>query len=86
MIKPLEEKSTALENSISEYEEEVNKLNELLIEASSNNQGELIGEYGKRLSELNKLIDDAFEELDKIVQELEIKQKDYDEKLNKIEE
>ena len=86
VIKPLEEKSTALENSISEYEEEVNKLNELLIEASSNNQGELIGEYGKRLSELNKLIDDAFEELDKIVQELEIKQKDYDEKLNKIEE
>lgn len=86
VIKPLEEKSTSLENSISEYEEEVNKLNELLIEASSNNQGELIGEYGKRLSELNKLIDDAFEELDKIVQELEIKQKDYDEKLNKIEE
>ena len=86
VIKPLEEKSTALENSISEYEEEVNKLNELLIEASSNNQGELIGEYGKRLSELNKLIDDAFEELDKVVQELEIKKKDYDEKLNKIEE
>lgn len=86
VIKPLEEKSTSLENSISEYEEEVNKLNELLIEASSNNQGELIGEYGKRLSELNKLIDDAFEELDKVVQELEIKKKDYDEKLNKIEE
>lgn len=86
VIKPLEEKSTALENSISEYEEEVNKLNELLIEASSNNQGELIGEYGKRLSELNKLIDDAFEELDKIVQELETRKKDYDEKLNKIEE
>ncbi len=86
VVKPLEEKSTALENSISEYEEEVSKLNELLIEASSNNQGELIGEYGKRLSELNKLIDDAFEELDKIVQELEIKKKDYDEKLNKIEE
>ena len=86
VVKPLEEKSTALENSISEYEEEVSKLNELLIEASSNNQGELIGEYGKRLSELNKLIDDAFEELDKVVQELEIKKKDYDEKLNKIEE
>lgn len=86
VVKPLDEKSTALENSISEYEEEVNKLNELLIEASSNNQGELIGEYGKRLSELNKLIDDAFEELDKVVQELEIKKKDYDEKLNKIEE
>ena len=86
VVKPLEEKSTALENSISEYEEEVSKLNELLIEASSNNQGELIGEYGKRLSELNKLIDYAFEELDKVVQELEIKKKDYDEKLNKIEE
>ena len=86
IIKPLEEKSAALENSISEYEEEVNKLNDLLIEASSNNNGELIGEYGKRLAELNKLIDDAFEELDNVVQELDSRKKEYDNRLSQIEE
>ena len=75
-----------LENNISMYEKETAELNELLIEASSNNNGLLIGEYGKRLAELNKLIDEAFIQLDNAVTELERKQQEYENKLNQIEE
>lgn len=86
IIKPLEEKSLILENNITKYEEEVNELNKLLIEASSLNNGQQIGEYGKRLAELNKLIDNDFMELDEVVTELEAKKQEYDEKLNQIDE
>ena len=86
IIKPLEEKSLILENNITKYEEEVNELNKLLIEASSLNNGQQIGEYGKRLAELNKLIDNDFIELDEVVTELEAKKQEYNEKLNQIDE
>lgn len=86
IIKPLEEKSLILESNITKYEEEVNELNKLLIEASSLNNGQQIGEYGKRLAELNKLIDNDFMELDEVVTELEAKKQEYDEKLNQIDE
>ena len=86
IIKPLEEKSLILENNITKYEEEVNELNKLLIEASSLNNGQQIGEYGKRLAELNKLIDNDFMELDEVVTELEAKKQEYNEKLNQIDE
>ncbi len=86
VVKPLEEKTYLLENNISSYEEEVKELNLLLIEASGSNNGQLIGEYGKRLAELNKLIEQDFDLLDKAVTELELKKQEYDKKLNQIEE
>ncbi len=86
VIKPLEQAVENLENNIIIYEQEVAELNELLIEASSNNNGLLIGEYGKRLAELNKLIDEAFSQLDSAYAELESKQQEYKNKLNQIEE
>ena len=86
VLKPLEQLVEKLENDISTYENEVAELNRLLIEASTNNDGLLIGEYGKRLAELNKMIENAFTELDSAVTELETKQQEYENKLNQIEE
>ena len=62
------------------------ELNNLLIEASSKNDGILIGDYGRRLAELNKKIDDDFIKLDNAYTELESYKKEYEEKLNQIEE
>ena len=86
VLKPLEQLVESLENEISEYENEVEELNNLLIEASSKNDGILIGDYGRRLAELNKKIDDDFIKLDNAYTELESYKKEYEEKLNQIEE
>ncbi len=86
VLKPLEQLVENLENEISECEKEVEELNNLLIEASSKNDGILIGDYGRRLAELNKKIDDDFIKLDNAYTELESYKKEYEEKLNQIEE
>ena len=86
VLKPLEQLVESLENEISECENEVEELNNLLIEASSKNDGILIGDYGRRLAELNKKIDDDFIKLDNAYTELESYKKEYEEKLNQIEE
>lgn len=86
VLKPLEQLVENLENEISECEKEVEELNNLLIEASSKNDGILIGDYGRRLAELNKKIDDDFIKLDTAYTELESYKKEYEEKLNQIEE
>ena len=86
VLKPLEQLVENLENEISECEKEVEELNNLLIEASSKNDGILIGDYGRRLAELNKKIDDGFIKLDNAYTELESYKKEYEEKLNQIEE
>ncbi len=86
IIKPLEEQVSLLENNISSYEEEINMLNNKLLEASENGNGQLIGEYGKRIAELNNLIDDSFNQLDTFYKDLESKKQEYNERLNQIEE
>lgn len=86
ILKPLEQHVEEIENRISIAEKEIAELNELLIEASSNNNGLLIGEYGKRLTELSRIVDDAFVQLESAVTELEEKQREYEKKLNQIEE
>lgn len=86
ILKPMEQLVEKIENDISSYEKEVAELNELLIEASANNNGLLIGEYGKRLAELNNMIEEAFIQLDSAVTELEAKQQEYENKLNQKEE
>ena len=86
VLKPLEQLVESLENEISECENEVEELNNLLIEASSKNDGILIGDYGRRLAEKKKKIDDDFIKLDNAYTELESYKKEYEEKLNQIEE
>lgn len=86
VLKPLQARSEKLEELILNYEEEQNKINEDLIEASKNGDGVKIAELGKRLSEIETLINNAFNELDEVVTELENKKEEFEEKLSQIEE
>lgn len=85
-IKPLEERSCELETKISEYEDETASLNQMLIDASEKGDGVKIGEYGKRLAELEKLIDEAFDALDTTVRQLDAKKEEFEKRLADISE
>ena len=86
VLKPLEQEVEALENIIIKYEGELKELNNMLIEASKKSDGVKIGEYGKRISELNKLIDDAFLNLDTVSKELEEERTVFEKRLNMLDE
>lgn len=86
VLKPIEKNIEKLENDINNYELEIKEINNLLIKASSENNGILIGEYGKKLHNINQLIDNAFNELDIAFTLLEEKKQEYENKLKQIEE
>ncbi|MBN2545241.1 MAG: ATP-binding cassette domain-containing protein [Spirochaetes bacterium] len=81
IIKPLEKKYNELENTIKIYEQKNQKLQYELITASQKREGERIGKISKELHELEKKINEKYEELDKIMQIFEKETNKYEEML-----
>jgi len=83
-LKPLQMKMTAIENQITDLEKKLDEDNDLLIEASTAEQGDLIKKYSKQISEHLQQIDRLFLKLDTLSTKFQIEKDKFDEQLNNI--
>lgn len=72
LLKPLHKKMLDIESEIESLEKKLDKNNDLLIEASTAEQGDLIRKFSKEIFECQKKIDELFKELEST--SLEIKE------------
>ncbi|OGS18992.1 MAG: ABC transporter ATP-binding protein [Elusimicrobia bacterium RIFOXYA2_FULL_40_6] len=84
VLRPLKTEINKLEKDISEMEQEINVNNELLIKASAEGYSPKIAETSKRNSYLKQEIEVSFEKLTKYSAEYEANQKDFEEKLKRL--
>ncbi|MEE4263681.1 MAG: ABC-F family ATP-binding cassette domain-containing protein [Desulfobacteraceae bacterium] len=68
---PLERRIAGLENEIENHENELNRLNQAMQLASQQQDGEKIAELGRAIHANQSAIEKAFDELEKIAQELD---------------
>ncbi len=78
---PLKDRSGQLETRVQDLESEVDKINGELVAASTSGNGELIGALSKRLSEKKEELENSYEELFAVAEELEEREKEWEEKL-----
>lgn len=84
VLKPIEKKIEDLESTIILNDEKLASLNDELVKASENSDGEKIAELSKILSELENKNTDNFEKLEVLTAEFENLKKDYEERLEKL--
>lgn len=84
ILNPLQKKMAAVENQIEQLEKQLDKDNDLLIEASEAEQADLIKKYSKKIAEHQKQIEDLFYELEKQSEEYHNKKKIFDEELESL--
>lgn len=84
-LKPKKERLERLEKIIITEESNIEKMNEELIQASENSQGDLITELSRKIKESQSKIDDSFEELELLSNELEDLEKQFEQQINNLE-
>ena len=84
-IGPIKRKLEKVELSICTKEEELEKLNEALIEASNSSDGEKISQYSIDLKNAENLIENLFEEMELLSSELAVKEEELKLKYPEIE-
>ncbi len=80
----LQTKITEIENTIMHLEQQIEQDNRAMLDASVKSDGQAIKELSKTLQESRKRIDILFNELAALTDELEIKSRDFEEKLNEL--
>ncbi|RLB91772.1 MAG: ABC transporter ATP-binding protein [Deltaproteobacteria bacterium] len=85
IITPIQKIITRIENAIEEKETQTQTINENLLIASREQDGPKIQALAKALAVLEKEVDALFEELERQMDEMEIKKKSFDEELNDLE-
>lgn len=82
---PLEQKITMLEDNIDRSETRINHINQELISASEQSEGNKVQELSKELSLLENQIEKDFYELESLEQQFQEKSTSFDEELSVIE-
>lgn len=83
-LKPLQEKMVAIEKEIERLEKLLDTDNDLLIEASEAEQGDLIKEYSKKITLHQKQVEELFTELDRLSQEFQSKKDGFEDQLEEL--
>ena len=84
-IKPIQAKIDKSEDLISELEEDLNRLNNEIVQATKKSNGNKIGYLSVKIAEHQTKIDGLYEDLEGFFDELENKQAYFEEKLDKLE-
>ncbi|MBZ0158116.1 MAG: ABC-F family ATP-binding cassette domain-containing protein [Alphaproteobacteria bacterium] len=84
IVGALQGKIAEIENAIMRLEEEVEKSNQALLDASMKGDGEAIRTLSKSLRDAKERIDSLFDELAVLTEELEARSLEFDEKLNTL--
>jgi ATP-binding cassette, subfamily F, member 3 len=83
-INPIQKEMVAIENKIESLERQLDTDNDLLIEASEAEQGDLIKEHSKNIGIHQHQIEELFKELDALSQDVESKKKHFDDLLEEL--
>ncbi len=84
-LKPINQKIEKLENDIEKNDHLINKINERLLEASQNQDGRKIQSLAKELSELEKLNEKLFEDLEIQMELFEEIERSFNNRLEEVE-
>jgi len=85
IITPIQREINKIENAIEEKEAHTKNINDSLLIASQEQDGPKIQALAKELAGFEKEVDALFEELERQMDEMEIKKKSFDQKLNELE-
>jgi len=85
IIGPIQREINKIENAIEEKEAHTKNINESLLIASQEQDGPKIAALAKELAGFEKEVDALFEELERQMDEMEIKKKSFDQELNELE-
>jgi len=78
---PLKNRAEELEKRVHDLEVAVEKVNQELVDASTSGDGGLIGALSKKLSEKKEELENSYEELFAVTEDLEKKEREWEEKL-----
>jgi ATP-binding cassette subfamily F protein 3 len=81
VLKPIEKNIADIMKNIENSEKELAQLNEAIIEASQTQNGKKISELSQSIFKCKSVIDDLFNELEKMTIEQEQKQNFFDKRL-----
>ena len=84
MVAPLEKRISRLEDEIETHEMELNRLNQAMQEASQDQDGSQIAELSRAIHASQAAIDDYFDKLDKVTQELDNHTAEFDKQLQAL--
>ncbi len=84
-MKPIQQQINKHENLINESEENLNRLNDEIVQATKESHGKKIGDLSVEIAETQDSIDVAYENLEIFFDELEIKKAYFEEKLDQLE-
>jgi ATP-binding cassette, subfamily F, member 3 len=85
VLKPLEKRIAEIETSIEANEQELNKLNESMIDASLKQDGKKISGLSQSIFAMKSAIDSRFKELEDLTSEYDQKKNSFDKELNELE-
>ncbi|MCC6347400.1 MAG: ATP-binding cassette domain-containing protein, partial [Nitrospirales bacterium] len=84
IVGALQDRITGIENTIMHLEEEVERSNRALLDASMKGDGEAIRTLAKSVHDAKGKIDSLFDELAALTEELEARSREFDEKLTAL--
>ena len=85
MIKPIQTKIDRTEDLIDELENDLNKFNNEIIQATKKSDGNKIGDLSVKIAGSQNKIDVLFKDLEEFFDQLEIKKVYFEEKLDQLE-
>lgn len=84
ILNPLQKQMVAIETKIEALEKQLDTDNDLLIEASEAEQGDLIREYSKNIATHHQEIEQLFEQLEELSKDVEEKRNEFDQQLEDL--
>ena len=85
-VKPLEKRIKAIENEIEAREIELDRHNQAMQKATEDQDGSRITELSRSLHACQTAIDELFKELEKITDELDAQNAEFDRRLNELDD
>jgi len=85
-VKPLEKRINDIENTITAREAELDQLNRSMQKASEDQDGARIAELSRSIHACQAAIDELFKELEKVTNELELKNAEFDRELKELDD
>ncbi|MFQ5652835.1 MAG: ATP-binding cassette domain-containing protein [bacterium] len=84
VLKPLEQRNAELERAIAALEEQLTEVNKQLIVAATNGDGQGLADLARKERETKRRIDAHYAQLDEVLQALETRAREFEEKLEKL--
>ena len=84
VIKPIQERTAAIETKIEKNESELSRLNESMQEAAQNQEGEKIAEISQAIHSCQQSIDRLFDQLEELTRDLETRNAEFETRLREL--